>query len=166
MCCDLGDGNYKMWVDESLVKKGAHSVKFESNTYPSCSRPQVSIDIITHGLGYYTYWDINSLQRDVLVYVKRDTYSSKDIYTKTICLPKPGPFEFTVRDVEGDGLCCEFGNGSYKITVDRNSVTSGGLFIWFESTTFYYSTMILSASPSFIGTQLQTYMPLEIFIGK
>ena len=104
MCCDLGDGSYELWVDDSLVKKGAHLVTFESTNYPSCSRPHISIEIVTDGFGNETYWDIRNSQGDVLVGVRRETCSSEESYTDTFCLPQSDPFEFTVRDVEGDGL--------------------------------------------------------------
>ena len=71
-------------------------------------------------------------------------------YTNTSdSAPLPAPFQttfnltnnecytFTIEDSEEDGICCDFGNGSYKLTTPTGeTVASGGAFGASESTSF------------------------------
>jgi hypothetical protein len=55
--------------------------------------------------------------------------------TETICLGE-GCFTFTIFDAFGDGVCCEYGEGSYELIVDGLSLIVGGAFTSEESTIF------------------------------
>ena len=41
---------------------------------------------------------------------------------------------FTIFDLVGDGICCDFGIGSYSLSVNGNEVANGGVFGFEEST--------------------------------
>ena len=60
-------------------------------------------------------------------YTKYETMHS----TKMLCLPA-GEYEFIIRDISGDGLCCYYGDGSYEILVDESILRSGGVFEFSE----------------------------------
>merc|ERR1712183_1164750 len=49
-------------------------------------------------------------------------------------------YTFTITDAYGDGICCSYGNGGYKIMVDGTEVISGGDFGNSETETFTVST--------------------------
>lgn len=77
---------------------------------------KLDIALATDQFGSETYW---SLARD------RDQYpvafgtqlASESTYDYFECLPSDC-YTFTLFDSRKDGLCCEFGEGSYSITVD------------------------------------------------
>lgn len=48
----------------------------------------------------------------------------------------PGTYTLVVRDSYGDGLCCNYGSGSYELATGNSTLASGGQFGSFESTTF------------------------------
>lgn len=55
--------------------------------------------------------------------------NSNSKYLKEVCLPlgpQPKTFEFTISDEYGDGMCCNQGNGSYKIYDSNNNVIYSG----------------------------------------
>lgn len=54
---------------------------------------------------------------------------------QVLCL-NPGEYDFTISDAYGDGLCCQWGEGSYRISTDNQEVKVGGEFGASESTTF------------------------------
>lgn len=55
-------------------------------------------------------------------------------FNYSFCLP-PGCFEFIIYDSFGDGICCNYGEGSYEIWDDLgNLVIAGGTFGTEEST--------------------------------
>ncbi len=49
------------------------------------------------------------------------------LYFDEYCVPD-AEYEFTIFDSFGDGICCEFGDGSYAVTYDGVEVASGGEF--------------------------------------
>mmetsp|Transcript_9121 Transcript_9121/g.23082 ORF Transcript_9121/g.23082 Transcript_9121/m.23082 type:complete len:766 (-) Transcript_9121:220-2517(-) len=61
--------------------------------------------------------------------------SSNSATSKTVCLAS-GTYQFTINDSYGDGLCCEYGNGSYKGKLNGSQIFSGGAFGSSETQTF------------------------------
>jgi len=55
--------------------------------------------------------------------------------TETFCLVD-GCYDFQINDSYGDGICCGYGQGSYDISVNNQSVASGGQFASIEVVNF------------------------------
>jgi hypothetical protein len=53
-----------------------------------------------------------------------------------VCVANGTAVRFTINDAYGDGLCCTYGNGSYSVVMNGNTVASGGSFGASESTVF------------------------------
>jgi len=54
----------------------------------------------------------------------------------SVCLPE-GCYSFIMEDDYGDGMCCEYGEGSYLVTNNLGqTVASGGTFVTSETTQF------------------------------
>ena len=51
------------------------------------------------------------------------------------CLPD-GCYDFVINDTFGDGICCQYGNGSYTVTANGDTVASGANFTNSETTNF------------------------------
>ncbi|CAN5384789.1 hypothetical protein BH09BAC1_BH09BAC1_18880 [soil metagenome] len=63
-------------------------------------------------------------------------FNSNTSYTFTPCLAI-GCYTFTILDSEGDGICCNYGNGSYTVKdADGVLVVQGGLFTSSKITNF------------------------------
>ncbi len=52
-----------------------------------------------------------------------------------VCLPD-GCYDFVINDTFGDGICCQYGNGSYIVTANGDTVASGASFTNSETTNF------------------------------
>ncbi len=57
-----------------------------------------------------------------------------------LCLPD-GCFDFTINDTYGDGICCNYGNGSYSVTTNGEILASGGEFGALETTQICVGTI-------------------------
>jgi len=57
-------------------------------------------------------------------------------YVHEFCIPEDACVTFTIRDSYGDGICCEFGEGSYEVFLEGNLLFSGGEFESSESVAF------------------------------
>lgn len=53
-----------------------------------------------------------------------------------VCLDGKDSYSFTIEDSEGDGICCRYGQGSYKLTYDNEVLKEGGEFRFSETTVF------------------------------
>jgi hypothetical protein len=52
---------------------------------------------------------------------------AKHDYNEEFCVPER-PYEFKIKDSYDDGLCCNWGLGSYTLIVDGETIKSGGEF--------------------------------------
>ncbi|HEY1040802.1 MAG TPA: lysyl oxidase family protein [Bacteroidia bacterium] len=55
----------------------------------------------------------------------------------SVCVDTSKCLLFTILDTYGDGICCNYGNGSYTVTYGGNVVASGGQFGRSETTSFH-----------------------------
>jgi hypothetical protein len=132
LCCEHGTGYYKISSisstdsDWQLVVAGAefvtkeirHSFKVHTNGQLElvCQSPQrkIRIEIQTDNFGEDTSWQFRD-QSGVVIAKNERVYGKKELDARDLCLDDKSLYEFIVFDHYGDGLCCQFGQGSYKI---------------------------------------------------
>jgi thiol-disulfide isomerase/thioredoxin len=67
------------------------------------------------------------------------TYASNALIRDTLFLPGPGCYSFHMIDAYGDGFCCEWGQGFYRIAnlaTPANIIISGGDFESYDNRAF------------------------------
>lgn len=117
------------------------------------SQPKFVLRLRTDDYGYETYWEVRDEQEKVLQrggnrnvgpsrgglpIVGGDspgTYGNNSLIKDTISLPGPGCYSLHFTDAFGDGLCCGYGAGYYRLYDIKNPVTpvlSGGEFGSYE----------------------------------
>ena len=98
----------------------------------------LEVTIRTDDYPFETKWKLfNICTREVQIPLQ--FYSGRlnnTLYTDAYCVPSDQEYDFTIFDDFGDGICCEFGEGSYTVTYGGEEVASGGEFEFEESTTF------------------------------
>lgn len=126
------------------------SVNGEPDTIPSgnirkkefygFSNTQVtSFEITLDNYPMETSWRIENENGDTL-YAASGTYETTQI-TESICLGI-GCYEFIIKDSGGDGICCNYGQGSYILTDESEyTLASGGNFSFSETTEFCITTV-------------------------
>ena len=98
----------------------------------------LEVTIRTDDFPFETKWKLfNICTREVQIplqfYFER---LNNTLYTDSYCIPSGQEYEFTIFDTFGDGICCDFGEGSYTVTYGGEKVASGGDFEFEESTIF------------------------------
>ncbi|MEM7575244.1 MAG: HYR domain-containing protein, partial [Bacteroidota bacterium] len=70
-----------------------------------------------------------------------NVYAANSNIEEQIALPN-GDYEFVIFDTFGDGICCDFGNGNYSLTVEGTTINSpsNGAFGDSEAITFSITT--------------------------
>lgn len=131
---------------------------------PETNSGNITVEIYTDEYGFETYWEIRDHIGNVFAvggnedvgpdggggtYINSPygpgAYSSYQFYSEQIELPKGGCYEFFIVDDFGDGLCCNYGNGFYKIIDNEgSSIIQGGRFT--DSKTIPFSINELATS--------------------
>ena len=96
----------------------------------------VTFDLVTDNYATETTWEFTDSSGNILA--QGGGYSNNNTYTFELEIPSADEcYTFTINDSYGDGICCQYGTGSYSITDDSgNVIVSGGEFSSTESTTF------------------------------
>merc|ERR1712029_1046248 len=115
------DGVCSSVLDCSICGGGASSVlELTTDNYPG-----------------ETSWDIKNSSGDEK-YNGSGYSDANTLHTLNMCL-ESDEYTFTITDAYGDGICCSYGTGGYKIKVDGTEVVSGGEFGSSETESFTVS---------------------------
>ncbi len=107
-----------------------------------CTDNEVTVTIVQDNYSSETTWTITNSSGTVVLSGGPYTDGNNGItITETVCLVD-GCYDFTINDSYGDGICCNYGNGSYAVT-DASGATlaSGGQFTSTEVTAFCFNTV-------------------------
>lgn len=85
---------------------------------------QVIVQIIPDNYPSETAWTLRDLNGNLL--------ASGGAVGDTVCAPFNSCLIFEITDTYGDGICCNFGNGSYTLFVDGVMMATGGQFTYRE----------------------------------
>ena len=99
----------------------------------NCQDRTVSLTLITDRYGYETSWQLNNSVGEKLAHGQN--LSSDTTYHQDFCLTA-GDYQFTIKDSYSDGMCCTYGNGSYRVLSGSDELFSGGQFGASETKTF------------------------------
>ena len=74
-----------------------------------------------------TKWEITNLSGQVLL--SGNNYTSAGATRNIpVCLPSGGCYKLKMLDSFGDGMCCTYGNGSYKLVFNGTTLASGAQY--------------------------------------
>ena len=139
ICCDYGNGYYQLSLDNQSLASGgsfnsqaSHTIVIEGDTTPSCTNHALELTLSTDNYGNETAWTLSS--GGTLV-DSGDGYSSNQQYSASFCLTD-GDYRFTITDSYGDGMCCDYGNGQYELSLNGTVIANGGEFTSSDITDF------------------------------
>ena len=156
ICCASGNGVLSLHIDDIKIYENK---KFDTNkevvpfdvtdfitSFPTsvptvCNGETVSVKVKTDYFPAEAWWDIK-LGIEI-VYQSGFYRSSLTKYKKDMCL-EDGLYLFTIYDSYGNGLCCEYGKGSYELLVGDKTIKKGGKFLSKEETEFIVGESTLS----------------------
>eukprot|EP01083_Nonionella_stella_P232928 821155_1 len=84
----------------------------------------VDVNIVLDQYPEETSWDISSTGDGTVL----KSLDEKDVFkspTYSICLEN-GQYQFTIKDKDGNGLCCDEGEGSYEVTTRDGEILAQG----------------------------------------
>jgi len=135
ICCGYGSGSYSVKYDGNTAKEGGSFGSSESTTFGEApSMKMFKLTLKTDNYPAETTWDlVNTCNNERITggpYSERMTEYIKEEELS------PAKYRFTISDSWGDGICCGYGSGSYKVEYDGDIKKEGGQFTSSEVTTF------------------------------
>merc|ERR1711862_174812 len=110
--------------------------------------------LTTDQFGYETSFElVNDLTGGIRL--AGGLYSSSMTFEEVSCLTN-GRYIFTVSDSHGDGICCNHGNGNYKVLLSGQIIRQGGDFGESETFTFDVGPPGPTNAPTVAPTCVQT----------
>ena len=96
-----------------------------------------TIEILTDNWPGETSWDLVHVDGDSVVasIIPGELIDLATLYTWDLDIPSGG-YVFTIYDTFGDGICCGFGEGYYRLILNGTEIATGGEFDASESVTF------------------------------
>jgi hypothetical protein len=97
-----------------------------------CTENDLTLTIDLDDYPEETSWEIT---QDGTLILAGGPYETSTVISEDICLPD-GCYVFTMIDAFGDGICCDWGEGSYSLVNNANGsvLASGGEFAYYDNT--------------------------------
>lgn len=104
----------------------------------------INVDIVLDDYGSETTWEITDGATVIASGGAYQDNMDQTLESTQVCLEEGECYTFTIFDDFGDGICCDYGNGSYTVSWPAESMTlaSGGQFANSEATNFCLTTPV------------------------
>ncbi|PWK20799.1 putative secreted protein (Por secretion system target) [Xanthomarina spongicola] len=114
----------------------------------------IELELVTDDYGSETTWEFTNSSGTVLY--GSGSLSSNTTYNESFTIEDNECYTFTIYDSYGDGICCDYGTGSYELSDNTGTIIfTGAEFAAEEATTI--STASLSTSEFELSTSLSIY---------
>jgi hypothetical protein len=104
----------------------------------------ITLELRTDQYGYETTWRLMRPNGQIIAQDPPGSYAANTVYTYNWNLQDENCFIFEINDSHGDGICCGFGQGYYKLMVDGHVIIEGGEFTHTDIRPFKVSTATAS----------------------
>lgn len=131
-------------IDDNLLNNSKSVIKTLTNLYAGSN---VTLSLTTDQFGDETTWELYNNTTETIVETGGN-YTSSQTITQTIELTPNDCYTFTIYDEYGDGICCQFGQGSYSLSIGSEVIVSGGAFGASQSTSFMVDGTVSTNTPN------------------
>lgn len=101
-----------------------------TSTFNYVNGTVITFNLTTDEYPDETAWILTTDPGNAILYesASPNGYGQSTAYSTEFCLPD-GCYTFSITDTEGDGICCDYGDGSFNlVTPDEAIIASGGQF--------------------------------------
>lgn len=95
---------------------------------PGYSQATLVVEVKSDAFPFDNYWQIK--QAGEVIFEKPRGYQRHTVSRDTIILDESKCYSFSIFDLRGNGLCCEDGDGYFKLYLDGNLIREGGSFLY------------------------------------
>jgi hypothetical protein len=105
------------------------------------------IEVIYDGFPGETGWTLRDSAGNLIFGQPTDSVSTESGTVSKNAFVADGAYTFEITDTYGDGFCCDYGNGEFKITVNGEPVVTGSNGQFQDGTTETFNVVGLNAGP-------------------
>jgi thiol-disulfide isomerase/thioredoxin len=116
----------------------------------------VTLELKTDNYASETTWKLFNPNGTVFAQDPAGNYANNTVYTYNWNLQNESCYTFEIYDSYGDGICCQYGQGYYKLMVNGVVVLQGGSFTSMEAKPFRTS-IFASVNEMDLSTGLNVY---------
>ena len=123
------------------------------------------VEVNTDYIPLQTSWELVDVSSNTVVMAAGSFDRGGSIYVETKCLESDlSCYQFTIKDFGSDGICCKYGQGSYKVEYDNQLIKeSKGDFGFKEDSELFgdtYACMsVLSSTPTMFPSRMTSTHP-------
>ncbi len=158
MSTPTGNNDFNISVSQSNSdQRNCNDIDIEAFIGASYeSTTQVHLTLATDDYGEETSWEFKNSSNTILYSHNYNNPDDNKTFNYAFNVVPNECYTFTISDSADDGICCLYGNGSYVLKTDDNTVIkSGGVFGASESTVI--STTTLSVGNYFITNDVSLF---------
>lgn len=161
ICCNYGNGSYTLSGDGTAIKTGSNFGSSESTAFcigAACNQVELILDFDNYASE--TSWSLRNAAGATL-HSGNGYANGNDKINQTFCLPD-GCYDFVINDSHGDGICCNYGNGSYRLVANGNTLASGASFTSSETKRICLNAA-RQANPNVQAFAVETLTEIRLF---
>lgn len=123
--------NIKVRAFDAAGNQSSFSESIQVKTLPEddqqCEEEQIKIELTTDRYGSETSWAVYEKGTDKKVFEGKG-YKANETISVSKCLEKNKCYRFEILDQYGDGICCQYGQGSFNVFVGGQLIIDGSNF--------------------------------------
>lgn len=104
----------------------ANNSNSASYTIDSYATATINLSLLTDDYASETSWEFRTQSGTVLYSNPSTVYSNATQYNESFSVTAGNCYEFEIFDGAGDGICCNYGQGTYSLTTDNGTVIKQG----------------------------------------
>ncbi|MFP9112408.1 T9SS type A sorting domain-containing protein [Flavobacterium sp. RHBU_3] len=152
----IGENTFTAWVsapnNTNDDNPGNNEVTANFKAHTEINATELTLTINTDEYGEEVSWELRNQYGILLYSVPGETYEGFQTYTTTLMVPDDGCYAFTINDAYGDGICCDYGQGSYSLVSENGTaLAQGGAYAHTETTNFKISHALSTQNPALKG---------------
>merc|ERR1719253_1123434 len=164
-CSSTGGSNMGTRIDRADFAAAINALLGVSPP-PAPTAPPVStcalgadlkVEVLTDNYPGETTWTLENVCESEQI-ASGGPYATQTTFSQEVC-DTPGEFKFTINDSWGDGICCNYGSGQYKVYLNGNVAIEGGDFDQTETKSFGSCTAPPTGPPTSPPTAPPTSPP-------
>jgi trypsin len=109
---------------------------------------EVVIEVTYDGFPVETGWTLRDSAGTLIAGQATGSFSTEDGTVSKTAFVAEGAYSFELTDTYGDGFCCDYGRGEFKITVNGEPVVTGSNGAFQDVTAETFNVVGLNAAPA------------------
>src|SRR4051812_8147839 len=115
------------WICTLVTASILCSFAFRANSFCTGGQIKIKVVLLTDNYPSETSWTIKDINNTILLQ-NPSIMGAATVYMDSVCVTAGSCYTFTIHDNAGDGICCGYGHGNFKVYVNDTLKKSDSSF--------------------------------------